>query len=143
MMDDSILVMTRALECLKVKDNKPVSVWTSPKLNSGSCTPVVYGDHIYNVSAAGVLVCADKKGAEIWQERLKKGKYWASPIAADGKVFVFNDEGICTVVQAGGENATVLAANDLKEEIMGTPAIAEGAIYIQTVTGIYCIAKKK
>lgn len=143
MMDDTILVMTRALECIRVKDDKPVNVWSSPKLNSGSCTPVVYRDHIYNVSGAGVLVCADKKGTEIWQERLKKGKYWASPIAADGKVFVFNDEGICTVVQAGGENANVLAANELKEEIMGTPAIADGAIYIQTVTGIYCIGTKK
>lgn len=142
-MDDSILMMARALECIKVKDNQPVNVWTSPKLNSGSCTPVVLGDHIYNVSGAGVLVCGDKKGQEIWQERLKKGKYWASPIAGDGKVFVFNDEGICTVVQAGGETATVLATNDIKEEIMGTPAIADGAIYIQTVTGIYCIAKKK
>jgi outer membrane protein assembly factor BamB len=142
MMGDSILVMTRALECLQVKNNKPAMLWSSPKLNSGSCSPVVFGDHIYNVSGAGVLVCCDKKGTEVWQERLKKGKYWASPIAADGKVFVFNDEGICTVVKAGGENATVLAANELKEEIMGTPAIADGAIFIQTVTGIYCIGKK-
>ncbi len=143
MMDDTILMMGRALECIRVKDDKPTKVWTSPKLNSGSCTPIVYGDHIYNVSGAGVLVCCDKKGQEIWQERLKKGKYWASPIAADGKIFVCNDEGICTVIQAGGETANVLATNDIKEEIMGTPAIADGAIYIQTVSGVYCIGGKK
>ena len=143
LMDDTILMMGKALECIRVKDDKPTQVWSSQPLTSGSCTPVVYGDRIYNVSGAGVLVCGDKKGAEVWKERLKKGKYWASPIAGDGKIYVFNDEGVCTVVQAGGENATVLATNDVKEEIMGTPAIADGAIYIQTVTGIYCIGNKK
>lgn len=142
-MDDTILMMGKGLECIHVKDNKPANVWTSQKLSSGSSTPVVYEDRIYNVSGAGVLVSGDKKGQEIWQERLKKGKYWASPIAADGKIFVFNDEGVCSVIKAGGETPTLIAANDIKEEIMGTPAIADGAIYIQTVTGIFCIAAKK
>ncbi len=144
MMGDQVLMMSRGLVCLQPKgESTPDVVWTSQKLASGSCTPVVYGDHIYNVSAAGVLVCADKKGNEIWTERLKKGKYWASPIAADGKIFVCNDEGICTVVEAGGEMPKVLATNDLKEEIMGTPAIANGVIYVQTVKNLYCIGMKK
>ena len=51
--------------------------------------------------------------------------------------------GVAAVFVHGGENATVLGTNDLKEEIMGTPAIAEGAIYIQTVNGLYCISSKK
>ena len=142
-MGDMVLVMGKALVCLKPNgEAKPSVVWTSTKLASGSCTPLVYGDFIYNVSGAGVLVCADKSGKEIWQERLKKGKYWASPIASDGKIYVSNDEGITTVIQAGAEKAEVLATNDLKEEIMGTPAIASGAIYIQTVNGLYCIGVK-
>lgn len=144
LLDDQVLINGKGLVCLKPKgDSTPDVVWTSTKLSSGSCTPLVYKDHIYNVSGAGVLVCGDKKGQDLWQERLKKGKYWASPIAADGKVFVFNDEGVCTVVQANPEKAEVLATNDLKEEIMGTPAIADGAIFIQTVSKLYCIAKKK
>ncbi len=145
MMGDQVLMTGSGLVCLQPKGagETPEVVWTSQKLKSGSCTPLVYGERIYNVSGAGVLVCGDKMGQEIWTERLKKGKYWASPIAADGKVFVFSDEGICTVVKAGGESAEVLATNDLKQEIMGTPAIAEGAIYIQTVTGLYCIGMKK
>jgi outer membrane protein assembly factor BamB len=141
---DEVLMMGKGLVCLKPKaEGNPEVAWTSQKLNSGSCTPVAYQDHIYNVSGAGVLVCADKYGKEVWTERLKKGKYWASPVAADGKVYVSSDEGVVTVVQAGGENPTVLATNDLKEEIMGTPAIADGAIYVQTVGGLYCIGKKK
>jgi outer membrane protein assembly factor BamB len=140
---DQVLMMAKALVCLQPKgETTPDVVWTSQKLASGSCTPVVYQNHIYNVSGAGVLICADMTGKEIWSERLKKGKYWASPIAADGKIYVCNDEGICTVVEAGGETAKVLATNDLKEEIMGTPAIANGAIYLQTVNGLYCLAAK-
>jgi outer membrane protein assembly factor BamB len=143
-MGDKVIFSGEGMVCLKPKaEGKAEVVWSSQALNSGSCTPLVYKDHIYNVSAAGVLVCADTNGKEIWKERLKKGKYWASPIAADDKIFVANDEGIVTVVQAGGENPTVLGTNDLKEEIMGTPAIANGAIYIQTVNGLYCIGTKK
>jgi len=144
MMDDQVLMTGRGLVCLKPKeDANPEVIWTSAKLSSGSCTPLIYKDLIYNVTGAGVLVCGDKTGKELWQERLKKGKYWASPIAADGKVFAFSDEGVTTVVQASGEKAEVLATNDLKEEIMGTPAIANGAIYIQTVKALYCIGMKK
>ena len=144
MMGDQVLMMGKGVVCLKPNaEGKPDVLWTSPKLSSGFCTPLVYGDNIYNVSSAGVLVCTDKAGKEVWQERLKKGKYWASPIASDGKIFVANDEGIVTVVRAGGERAEVLGTNDLKDEIMGTPAIADGAIYIQTVKGLYCIGAKK
>ncbi|MCE9534553.1 MAG: PQQ-binding-like beta-propeller repeat protein [Planctomycetes bacterium] len=143
MMDDMVLMQGRGLVCLKPKaDANPEVIWTSPKLGSGSCTPVVYKDLIYNVSGAGVMVCGDKNGKELWTERLKKGKYWASPIAGDGKIYVSNDEGIVTVMKAG-DKAEVLATNDLKEEIMGTPAIANGAIYLQTVTKLYCIEAKK
>jgi outer membrane protein assembly factor BamB len=144
LMGDKVLMMARGLVCLKPKgEGTPDVVWTSQKLSSGSCTPLVYQDRIYNVNGTGVMICADKSGKEIWTERLAKGKYWASPIAADGKIFICNDEGVCSVIQAGGENATVLAANNLKQEIMGTPAIADGAIYIQTVSSLYCIGAKK
>jgi len=142
---DQVLMMGKGVVCLKpTDDGKAQVVWSSQKLNSGSCTPMVYQDNIYSVTGAGVLVCADKYGKELWQERLKKGKYWASPIAADGKIFVANDEGITTVIQAGGKDkAEVLGTNDIKDEIMGTPAIADGALFIQTVNGLYCIGAKK
>ncbi len=144
LMGDQILLTVRGLICLQPKgDSTPEVVWTSQKLASSSCTPLVYKERIYNITGAGVLVCADLKGKEQWTERLKKGKYWASPIAADDKIFVCNDEGVCTVLQPGGDHAEILATNDLGEEIMGTPAIANGALFIQTVKSLYCIGLKK
>ena len=82
----------------------------------------------------------------MWEERLKlaKGaKFWASPIAADGKVLAVSDDGVCTVFKAGGDTAEVLAVNEMKEEVMGTPAAAGDALFIRTVSGLYCIGAKK
>jgi outer membrane protein assembly factor BamB len=143
-MGDRVLMMGKGVVCLNPSaEGDAKVVWTSQKLNSNWSTPLVYRDHIYNVSNAGVLACVDKNGKEMWLERLKKGQYWASPIAGDGKIFVANDEGVTTVVQASGEKAEVLGVNDIKDEIMGTPAIADGALFIQTVKGLYCIGSKK
>ena len=91
-----------------------------------------------------VLAANLADGKELWSERVSKGKgaFWASPIAGDGKIYTFDDAGICTVLKAG-DTASVLASNDLKEEIMGTPALANGSIYIRTVAGLYCISQKK
>jgi outer membrane protein assembly factor BamB len=105
----------------------------------------VYQDRVYGIGKAGTLLCYDlKTGKELWSERVGKGKgaFWASPVAADGKVFTFDDAGICTVVQAG-DKPSILAANDLKAEIMGTPAIAGKALFIPTTNALYCIAGKK
>jgi len=46
------------------------------------------------------------------------------------------------VVRAGGETAQVVATNDMKAEIMGTPAVAHKALFIPTTKTLYCIAKK-
>jgi outer membrane protein assembly factor BamB len=142
--DRVILPFGGGVVCLKPEANKMAEVWTSPKLTSGYTTPIVYRDRVYAIGRAGTFICVDlKNGKEIWTERIAKGKgqFWASPIASDGMLFTFDDAGICTVLQAGDE-PKVLAVNDLKTEILGTPAIANGCLYIQTVNSIYCIAKK-
>ena len=144
LMGDRVLMTARGLVCLQPNgDSNPEVVWTSQNSVPATARRWFIETTFTTSNWVGVLICADKNGKEIWTERLEKGKYWASPIAADGKIFVCNDEGVCTVVRAGGETAEVLAKNNLKEEIMGTPAIADGRVYIQTVTKLYCIGAKK
>ena len=67
------------------------------------------------------------------------GKFFASPVAADGKVFFVNASGRVTVVEATAD-WTVLASNDLGEACYATPAIAENGIYFRTESNIYCFA---
>jgi outer membrane protein assembly factor BamB len=142
---DNILMPFRGgLTCLKPDGQAVAEVWRAPKLATGYTSPLVYQDRVYGLRA-GVVICGDvKTGKELWSERISKGKgqFWASPIGADGKVYTFDDAGICAVLQAGDE-AKVLATNDLKAEIMGTPAVAHGALYIPTTTAVYCIATSK
>jgi outer membrane protein assembly factor BamB len=143
---DQILLPSRGnLVCLKPEEKSVKEIWKSQKLGPGNSTPLVYNDRIYSIGRSATLVCANlKTGKELWSERIGKGKgqFWASPIAGDGKIFTFDDAGICTVVEAGDE-AKILSVNDLKEEIMGTPAIGNDAIFIRTVSGLYCIGEKK
>ena len=142
--DRVLLPVNGSFTCLKPKGTGMETEWQSQKLKTSYTTPLVYDGKIYALTSALTLVCADlKTGREVWTERIGKGNaaFWASPIAADGKIYTFDDEGVCTVLKAG-DKTEVLAVNEMKEEILGTPAIANGALYIRTINGIYCIVAK-
>ncbi|HEX3146779.1 MAG TPA: PQQ-binding-like beta-propeller repeat protein [Gemmataceae bacterium] len=144
--DRLLLPFDGGLMCLKPDGDKMVEVWKAPKMATGYTSPLVYKDHVYGIGRAGTLICTDlKTGRDVWSERIGKGKgqYWASPIVADGFIYTFDDSGTGAVVQAGGEKAKVVSTIDLKAEIMGTPAIANKALYIPTSNGLYCIGGKK
>ena len=69
------------------------------------------------------------------------GEYHASPVAADGKVFLANTEGKVTVLKAGPEGQ-VLAVNEMGEEVHATPALVGGRIYLRTRSAVYSFASK-
>jgi hypothetical protein len=73
-----------------------------------------------------------KSGKVIYRGRVNApGAYFASPVAAGGKVFVASAEGVVTVL-GGGETLEVLANNDLGEPVYGTPALVGPAIYVRS-----------
>ena len=101
-------------------------------------SPLVYRGRLYLIRNDGILTCREAaSGKQIYQERLSApGGYYASPIAADGKIYLASDRGRLTVV-AAGDTLRVLARNDFEEAIFATPAITEGAIYVRTGTRVY------
>ena len=145
--DQIVLPYGAGVVCLKPEGNEIKEVWKAPKLMSAYTSPVAYKDHVYGVSRASTVTCVNlQTGKETWGDAARvgkgKGQIWASPIANDGYVYTFDDAGICSVIETGKPEGTIVSVNDMKAEILGTPAIANGALYIQTATGIYCIAKK-
>lgn len=106
-------------------------------------TPVTDGKYFYIVKDNGVVFCLDAKtGAEVYgQQRLKAGTYSGSPVLADGKIYVTNEDGLTTVVAAGPKFG-VLAENALNEYTLSSPAISDGRIYIKTSGHLYAIGKK-
>ena len=106
-------------------------------------TPVTDGKYFYIVNDRGIMWCLDAKtGAEIYgQQRIKPGTYSGSPVLADDKIYMTNEEGLTTVVKAGPK-FEVLAENPLNDYTLSSPAISDGQILIRTATNLYCIGKK-
>jgi outer membrane protein assembly factor BamB len=67
------------------------------------------------------------------------GGYYASPVAANGRVYVASDAGVVVVFEAQ-DTLQVLARNDLGEPILATPAVADGALYVRTTSHLYAFA---
>ncbi len=142
LVDDLVIVPGTPSVALRVsEDGTPEVVWKSRKLKVAYASPVVYKGRIYAMNDIGVSCLDAATGEEIWRERLGNG-FSASPIIADGKLYVAKEEGDTTVVELG-EKPKILANNALKEPLLATPAIANGAIYLRTENHLYCIATKK
>jgi outer membrane protein assembly factor BamB len=114
-------------------------VWATPQLASGYSSPVIHDGIVY-AAGKGVLAAADATtGKVLWKESYK-GTCSASPVVADGKVYVTNETGTIFVFQAGKE-AELLATNALDEETLGTPAFADGRVFVRTRTKLYAFGQ--
>jgi outer membrane protein assembly factor BamB len=97
---------------------------------------LLIGDLIYMVNDTGVVTCVDvKTGESVWRSRVA-GTYSASPIAAAGRIYVFNEDGKTTVFEAG-RAFKVLAENFLEDGFMASPAIDGSALILRTSTHVY------
>ena len=106
---------------------------------------LLVGDNLLMMNSAGMATCVrTKDGKEVNKLRLEagKGKYWASPIVAEGKWYVFDDEGTGLVISAD-EKLNVVATNKLADGGRASPAAVGNAIYHRTFTHLYRIEAAK
>jgi outer membrane protein assembly factor BamB len=118
--------------------------WSMQRGGSYMPTPLVYGDHLYVNANHGVLTAYDAKtGARVYQQRIgdKGGSYSASPVAADGKIYLSSEDGDVFIVKAGPKYE-LLATNPIGEVMMATPAISDGMIFIRGQKHLFAIAEK-
>lgn len=103
---------------------------------------LLIGDELYMVADKGVATCVDAKtGEQIWQERVG-GNFSASPIFADGRIYLQNEDGVTTVI-APGKEYKELAKNDLGERTLASLAIYDGAIFLRGDQHLYRIQNSK
>ena len=98
-------------------------------------SPLVYHERIFTVKDGGILSCLDlATGKPLKQKRpAATGDYYSSPIAGDGKVYLVNQAGQVTVLDAAA-NGEVLSTAEFGEDVYATPAIAGGrACILRTV----------
>jgi outer membrane protein assembly factor BamB len=107
--------------------------------------PILYQDVYYLVKTGGIITSLDPATGQLLKQGRSPsalGEYYASPVAADGKVFLANAEGKITVLKAGKE-WEVLAVNELGDEVNATPALSEGRLYVRTRRSLYCFSASR
>ena len=94
--------------------------------------------YLHSVNDGGIAQCLNgQNGEEVWHQRLK-GNYSASPVAAAGRIYFINDEGLTTVIAAGPEYKE-LASNPLGEKTQASMAISNGQVFVRTEKHLWCI----
>ncbi len=145
--NDLIYVPTRVKPLLVLKAGGRGDITTSHLVWSTANgpdvpTPVTDGKYFYVINDRGIVWCFDARtGAEVYgQERIKPGTYSGSPVLADDKIYITNEEGLTTVIKAGPK-FEVLAENPLNDFCLSSPAISDGQIFIRTAMNLYSIGK--
>lgn len=112
--------------------------WQDRQSTPDSCCPVLWGDLLFTVSDNGIAICYDATtGQRHWQERLG-GDFKASPLAADGRIYFVAKEGLTTVVAASSEFQK-LAANQLDDEFLASPAVSSNRLYLRGRKALYAV----
>ncbi len=117
--------------------------WSKQSRGSYMPTPLIYGDYFYVLANQGILDCYDlKTGREIYRQRIphQGGGFSASPVAADGKLYLPGEDGDIFVVKAGSR-FKLLATNPMGELLMATPALAAGSMFVRTQHHVFAIGR--
>lgn len=108
-------------------------------------SPLFYDGRIYLVRDGGMVSSFDAKTGQPFyaQERLGAiGSYYASPVAADGRIYMASLPGKLTVVKAGGEKPEILHQAEFGERIFATPVLVGDKFYLRTATKLWAFGKQ-
>jgi len=96
--------------------------------------------YLYTITDKGVAYCFKTDSGEIVYEERVGGNFCASPVYADGKIYVLSEEGVTTVIEAGPE-FKIVSKNPVSERCQASIAASQGALFIRTEKHLYCIGK--
>ena len=101
----------------------------------------LYADGLlFCVKETGLATCLDAKtGQTVWKEHLR-GRYGASPVLAEGRLYCLAEDGTTTVIAAGREFKQ-LAKNRLEGPCKASPAISGARIFIRSQSSLFCIRR--
>ena len=120
-------------------------VWSKTGRGPYMPTPLIYRGLVYVLANGGVLDAYElKTGKEVYRQRLSTigNGFSASPVAADGKLYLSNEDGDIVVAAAGAEFKQ-LAVNPMGDLLMATPALSDGAMYIRTAHTLFALGARR
>ncbi|GEP41880.1 PQQ-binding-like beta-propeller repeat protein [Brevifollis gellanilyticus] len=119
---------------------EPAIAWRNNKNAPKMCSPVLAGGLLFYVDDGGIVSCVDPATGEAHYRERIGGKFSASPIVADNKLYFASREGVITTLPATKE-FKVLAQNTLDGSLMASPIAVDGALYLRTDKALYRIGK--
>ncbi|MBK8314535.1 MAG: PQQ-binding-like beta-propeller repeat protein [Acidobacteria bacterium] len=117
-------------------------LWSQTRGTSYTPAPVLFDNKLYTLTDNGTLSCFNATTGEPYyqQQRLPQpDSFKASPVGADGKIYLASESGYVTVIKMG-EKYEVLANNLFADEMfVASPVIVAGDLYLRSKNNLYCI----
>jgi outer membrane protein assembly factor BamB len=126
------------------KTSSETVVWSRTGRGSYMPTPLIYNGILYVLANNGLFDAYNlRTGEEVYRQRLALvgSGFSASPVAADGKIYLSNEDGEMLVI-AAGDKFSQIATNSMGELLMATPALSEGRMYVRSSTSLFAIGRK-
>ena len=118
-----------------------VIAWSQLRGGPYMPTPIVYGEHLYVCSNAGVLTCYEvATGVQVYRVRIGGSSYTSSPVAADGRIYFMAENGEVRIVKAGA-NFELLAENEIGDICMTVPALSGGTLFIRSQHDLFALQR--
>ena len=124
----------------KGDQTEKATAWTNVKSMQARSSQLLIDGLLYIVNTGGQAKCLDSKtGKVIWTARVGR-QTSASPIFVEGKIYTFDEEGLCTIFKPG-RTFQKISENKLPDGTMASPAAIDGALFVRTKTHLYKIKK--
>ncbi len=121
-------------------------VWSETRGLSYTPSPVLHEGKFYALTDNGLFSCFDAKTGTPFYHRVRLPKpynFKASPVGANGKLYLASEDGDILVVKMG-EKFEVLATNTLEDQVfIASPVIVENEIYLRSQNTLFCVSEKK
>jgi outer membrane protein assembly factor BamB len=114
--------------------------WTQQTGTPDSCSPAIWADLVFTVTDDGIARCYNGFSGRKWWETRLKGKYKASPITGENRVYFLNEDGLCTVV-AASTYFQKLVENQIDDQTIASPAAAGKQIFLRGRKWLYCVGQ--
>jgi outer membrane protein assembly factor BamB len=118
-------------------------VWQRDDIGAFVPTPAVHNGRVYLVRDRGEVVCIDPAtGKTVWSEAFPKGRanFYASPLIAAGRLYAARLDGKVFVASVTNDRFELLAENDMKETVIGSPVPARKRLFIRSENHLFCLA---
>ncbi len=117
----------------------PDVAWRKDRVAPSNASAVVSGDRFYSLKNSVLIAASLEDGDVFWQQRLSGlGGTWATPVFANGRIYVFDQSGVGQVIEDQGDSAEKISEVEIGEGVLASPAIAQGRLIVRSVNGLYC-----